>query len=170
MIVPIMFLLVALFYLLILMWYSIVDATYLLGTSDNVFAVLSSLIDIVDLSLLCVIILIIMWWIYEIFIQRLLVSSEDQNRADEILIHDIDELKQKLGKVIIVSLVVHIFKQLLVFEFTTSLDLLRVGIVILLLAGSLFLVEKMGSNSYTSNKIPLSRDAHPPLQDDVNTK
>lgn len=68
-------------------------------------------------------------------------------KADSILIHDIDELKQKLGKVIIISLVVHIFKQILIAELVTPMDLLIWSGAVLLLAGSLFLIEKLSTNT-----------------------
>lgn len=52
------------------------------------------------------------------------IDIHNQVKADSILIHDIDELKQKLGKVIIISLVVHIFKQILVVKLVEPMELL----------------------------------------------
>lgn len=65
--------------------------------------------------------------------------------AEKVLIHDIDELKTKLWKVIIISLIVHIFKQALIVHVDKTIDLILMSAVVLLLAISLYLIEKMWS-------------------------
>ncbi len=52
----------------------------------------------------------------------------------KLLVNDIDELKQKLGKVIVISLVVHVFKHMILFVVTDKFDLLAMGAVVLMLA------------------------------------
>jgi uncharacterized membrane protein YqhA len=69
----------------------------------------------------------------------------DHMNADKVLIHDIDELKQKLWKVIIVSLIVHVFKQALVAHVDTTIDLVLMASVVILLSVALYLTEKMWS-------------------------
>ena len=75
------------------------------------------------------------------------MNIHQQMKADQILIHDIDELKQKLGKVVIVSLVVHMFKQLLVADIQTSMDMMLTAVAVVALAVALFLMEKLGKSS-----------------------
>ncbi len=51
-----------------------------------------------------------------------------------MIIHDIDELKEKVTKVIIIMLIVSIFKQILSFEANNTLDVLYLAISTLTLA------------------------------------
>lgn len=121
---PIVFLVLALVYLIILMGERVIDATGNLLYQESPLEVLVYLIDIVDFTLIAVIILLIIRGVYELFIRPMSMDIHRKVKADGILIHDIDELKQKLGKVIIISLVVHIFKQILVAELIEPLELL----------------------------------------------
>lgn len=144
---PVVFLVIALVYLIILMGERLRDATGNLLYKNNPFEVLTYLIDIVDFTLIAVIILLILWWVYELFIRPMTIDVASQVNADRILIHDIDELKQKLWKVIIISWVVHIFKQVLVFHVERGIDLIYAWSTILLLALALFLIEKVWTSS-----------------------
>lgn len=148
MLIPIFFVLASLVYMIILMWARFWDAIELFPSIKSApFEVLSHLIDVIDFSLLCVIALIIVWWLYEIFLNRIEIQARDQLQADQVLIHDIDELKQKLGKVIVISLVVHVFKHMILFVVTDKFDLLAMGAVVLMLAWALYLLEKLHTNS-----------------------
>ena len=109
----------------------------------DAFDVLVYLIDIVDFTLIAVIILLITRGIYELFIRDMPIN--DHMNAEKVLIHDIDELKTKLGKVIIVSLIVHVFKQALIIHADQPIDLVMISVVVLLLAISLYLTEKMSA-------------------------
>ena len=146
---PIFFLMLALVYLVILMWERMWEATQSILTDHTPFETLVYLIDIVDFTLIAVIILIIIRWVYELFIRDMAVDVNQQVKADRVLIHDIDELKQKLGKVVIISLIVHVFKQALVAHVDTTIDLVYISIVVLLLAIALYLTEKMWSVAST---------------------
>lgn len=140
-------------YLIVLMWISFWDAVELFPTvKTNPFQILSRLVDVIDFSLLCVIWLIIVWGLYEIFLNRIEIHSRDQLQADQVLIHDIDELKQKLGKVIVISLVVHVFKHMILFTVHDKFDLVSMGFVVLMLAGALYLLEKV--NVHTPHPLP----------------
>lgn len=155
--IPIFFVSLSLIYMIVLMGMRFFEAVALFPEAqNNPFAVLSHLIDVVDFSLLCVIGLIIIWWLYEIFLNRLEIQSRDQLQADQVLIHDIDELKQKLGKVIVISLVVHIFKHMILFTVHDKFDLLAMWGVVFLLALSLYLLEKMSVHDILPAKPPYS--------------
>ncbi len=138
---PVVFLSLALFFLVILMAERMREATQVIIKDHDAFDVLVFLIDIVDFTLIAVIILLIIWWIYELFIRDMPVN--DHMNAEKVLIHDIDELKQKLWKVVIVSLIVHVFKQALVLHVDDAFDLVMLSTVVVLMALSLYLIEKM---------------------------
>jgi uncharacterized membrane protein YqhA len=166
MLFPIFFVLLTLIYMVVLIAVRFWDAVVLFDQAhSNPFMILSHLIDVIDFALLCVIALIIVWWLYEIFLNRLEIQSKDQVQADQLLIHDIDELKQKLGKVIVISLVVHIFKHMILFEVHGAIDLLIMGAVVLFLATALFLVERLGSHSALRKHIDACDDAMQHMKD-----
>ncbi len=151
---PIFFVCATLVYLIVLMGSRFWNAIQMFDTIwEQPFQILWLLIDVIDIALLCVIALIIIRWLYEIFLNRLAVQSKDQNQADQILIHDIDELKQKLGKVIIISLIVHVFKHMILFVVYDKRDLVAIAAAVPLLALWLYLVEKLGSSTNKKHKI-----------------
>ncbi len=98
------------------------------------FAFLGELISILDVILLGIIILIFSWWIYELFIDEIHIKKSQGSKAKLLIIHDIDELKEKVTKVIIIMLIVSIFKQILSFEANNTLDVLYLAISTLTLA------------------------------------
>jgi len=128
------------------------EATKIIVDDHDAFDVLAYLIDIVDFTLIAVIILLITRGIYELFIRDIPIN--DHMNAEKVLIHDIDELKTKLGKVIIVSLIVHVFKQALVIHADQPLDLVMISVIVLLLSISLFLTEMMSSTKHHKQHLP----------------
>ncbi len=97
-------------------------------------AFLGDLISILDIILLGIIILIFSWWIYELFIDEFQIKKHQGSKAKLLIIHNIDELKEKVTKVIIIMLIISIFKQILSFEATNTLDILYLAISTLTLA------------------------------------
>ena len=90
--------------------------------------ILSEIIMAIDLYLVAIVLLIFVFGIYELFIDEFV----DLN-LQVLKIASLDELKHKLGSVIIMVLVVDFFKRILHTDFTTPLDML-------LLAGAIFAV------------------------------
>ena len=90
--------------------------------------ILSEIITAIDLYLVAIVLLIFVFGIYELFIDEFV----DLN-LQVLKITSLEELKHKLGSVIIMVLVVDFFKRILHTDFTTPLDML-------LLAGAIFAV------------------------------
>ena len=90
--------------------------------------ILSEIITAIDLYLVAIVLLIFVFGIYELFIDEFV----DLN-LQVLKIASLDELKHKLGSVIIMVLIVDFFKRILRTDFTTPLDML-------LLAGAIFAV------------------------------
>ena len=109
--------------------YKIVEF-FLAPQSERAFYVdiLSEIITAIDLYLVAIVLLIFVFGIYELFIDEFV----DLN-LQVLKIASLDELKHKLGSVIIMVLVVDFFKRILHTDFTTPLDML-------LLAGAIFAV------------------------------
>ena len=78
------------------------------------------IIGAVDLYLIAVVMFIFSFGIYELFISD--IDEAEGNNGNKILaIHSLDELKDKIAKVIVMVLVVNFFQRVLHTDFTTPL-------------------------------------------------
>ena len=116
--------------ILIKFWH-LVEEIIRVGFTDKV---LSGVISILDVSLLAVIILIFAWWIYELFVSEIDVDDEHVNKAKSLIIRSIDELKEKIWKVIIILLIVWLFKQMILQIPQNRWDILILAWAILIMA------------------------------------
>ena len=103
--------------------------------------IVGGLIGAVDLYLMAVVMFIFGFGLYELFISEIDVAKD--TGASKILeIHSLDELKDKLGKVIVMVLVVNFFQRVLFTTYNGALDLVYFAISILALAISLYYLHK----------------------------
>ena len=107
--------------------------------------IVGGLIGAVDLYLMAVVMFIFGFGLYELFISEIDVAKD--TGASKILeIHSLDELKDKLGKVIVMVLVVNFFQRVLFTTYDGALDLVYFAISILALAISLYFLHKGGDH------------------------
>jgi uncharacterized membrane protein YqhA len=103
---------------------------------------ISGIIGAVDLYLIAVVLLIFAFGIYELFISEI-DDAEDSEVGSKILaIHNLDELKDKLGKVVVMVLIVSFFKKVIHMNFDTPLSMLYLAGSILALALALYFMHK----------------------------
>jgi uncharacterized membrane protein YqhA len=99
------------------------------------------LIGAIDLYLMAVVMFIFGFGLYELFISEIDVAKKEG--ASKILeIHSLDELKDKLGKVIVMVLVVNFFQRVLFTTYSGALDLVYFAVSILALAIALYFLHK----------------------------
>jgi uncharacterized membrane protein YqhA len=103
---------------------------------------IGTIIGAVDLYLIAVVLIIFAFGIYELFVSAI-DDAEDSEVGDKILaIHSLDELKSKLGNVIVMVLIVSFFKKVIHMHFDTPLDMLYLAGSIFALALSLYYMHK----------------------------
>ena len=103
--------------------------------------IVGGLIGAVDLYLMAVVMFIFGFGLYELFISEIDVAKNQE--ASKILeIHSLDELKDKLGKVIVMVLVVNFFQRVLFTEYDGALDLVYFALSVLALSISLYFLHK----------------------------
>lgn len=109
-----------------------IDITFF-GVEDKDFHVtaVSHIITAVDDFLLAIVMLIFALGIYELFISEIDVAREGKNSNKVLMISSLDDLKDRLGKVILMILIVAFFKNVLYVEFDDPLNILYMGIGIL---------------------------------------
>ncbi len=107
--------------------------------------IVGGLIGAVDLYLMAVVMFIFGFGLYELFISE--IDTAKNSGTSKILeIHSLDELKDKLGKVIVMVLVVNFFQRVLFTSYNGALDLVYFAISILALAISLYFLHKGGDH------------------------
>lgn len=103
------------------------------------------IIGAIDLYLIAVVLLIFSFGIYELFVSQIDVAV--QHSSSKILeIHSLDELKDKIAKVIIMVLVVKYFQMVLEMQFNGALEMLYLAVSILGLSLALYFLHKGGGH------------------------
>ena len=102
---------------------------------------LVEIIAAVDLYLISVVLLIFGFGIYELFISEIDVAR--RNSTITILeIKNLDELKNKIIKVIIMVLIVTFFERVLNMKYETPIEMLYFASSILILASGVYMINK----------------------------
>ena len=104
--------------------------------------IVGGLIGAVDLYLMAIVMFIFGFGLYELFISEIDVAKGGASRILEI--HSLDELKDKLAKVIVMVLVVSFFKRVLHTPYEGALEMLYFSMSILALSLGLYFMHKGG--------------------------
>jgi len=119
---------------------TIVDHAHPDGFHEDIVA---GIIGAVDLYLIAVVMFIFSFGIYELFISHI-DEAADHNQI--LSISSLDQLKDKIAKVIVMVLVVNFFQRVLHTNFTTPLEMLYFAAAITLLAIGLYFLGKVGKH------------------------
>lgn len=101
--------------------------------------IVAHVVEIVDGYLLAAIMLIFALGLYELFISRINIAEKSDLASRVLLIRSLDDLKDRLAKVVLLILVVKFFEYALHLDIKTPLDLLALAGGIILVAGSMYL-------------------------------
>jgi uncharacterized membrane protein YqhA len=107
--------------------------------------IVSGIIGAVDLYLIAVVMFIFSFGLYELFISDI-DQAEGKNGSKLLAIHNLDQLKDKIAKVIVMVLVVSFFQRVLHTQFTTPLEMLYFALSITALAVGLNFLSKVGKH------------------------
>ena len=105
--------------------------------------VVSGIIGAVDLYLIAVVMFIFSFGLYELFISDI-DAAEGKNGSKLLAIHSLDQLKDKIAKVIVMVLVVNFFQRVIHTNFTTPLEMMYFAGSITALAVGLYFLGKVG--------------------------
>ncbi|CAM2939403.1 YqhA family protein [Helicobacter burdigaliensis] len=101
---------------------------------------LNTIIMAIDLYLIAVVLLIFAFGLYELFICKIQIKDENSSKVLEI--HTLDQLKDKLAKVIVMALIVAFFSKVLNMGMKSTQDMLFFAISILALSVGLYFLHK----------------------------
>jgi uncharacterized protein (TIGR00645 family) len=149
-IVPVIFGIISVLFLFIL---GSLEIAMVLGEYKNVFIgnklsedavnkIMSGVIGGIDLYLIGIVLMIFSFGVYELFISKIDVARE----SDELQILEVrslDQLKDKILKVIVVVLVVSFFKRVMAIDVKSVTELLYLAVAILLISASGYLLRSI---------------------------
>jgi len=107
--------------------------------------VVGGIIGAVDLYLIGVVMLLFSFGLYELFISEIDAAKDEEGQQNKILaIHSLDQLKDKISKVIVMVLVVGFFQKVGHTQYNGALDMFYFALSITAVAVGLFFLGKVG--------------------------
>lgn len=107
-------------------------------------ATIGHVVEVVDGYLLATVLLIFSLGLYELFISKIDQAKESESSENVLLIRNLDDLKMRLAKVILMILIVKFFELVLAVSFKSPLDLLYLAAGIALIGVALYLSHSDG--------------------------
>lgn len=102
-------------------------------------ATVKHVVEIVDGFLLSTVLIIFSLGLYELFISKIDHASDSEHASNVLVVNNLDDLKNRLAKVIMMILVVKFFEFAIEMKFSTTMDLLQFSAGIALLGLALYL-------------------------------
>jgi len=106
--------------------------------------ILIGIIGAVDFYLIGLVLIIFSFGIYELFISEIDIARIEGGFGSILDIDNLDDLKNKIIKAIIMVLIVTFFKRSLSMEFTTSTDMLAMAVSICLIFVGVYFLSRHG--------------------------
>ena len=104
----------------------------------------ASAIASIDMFLIATFLLIFALGLYELFISKIDVAEKVPRSSKVLFITNLEDLKTKLGRVVIMVLIVTFFKQAIDMEYKTPLDILYLSAGALGIALALYFTHRGG--------------------------
>ncbi|HEU4648065.1 MAG TPA: YqhA family protein [Gemmatimonadales bacterium] len=101
--------------------------------------IVTHVVESVDGYLLAAIMLIFAFGLYELFVSRIDVAEGSAFAERLLLVRSLDDLKDRLAKIVVLILVVRFFEYAITLQVREALDLLWLALSIALVAGALVL-------------------------------
>jgi len=151
---------------LIVMYMATVDVVYLVKHvwhyADNGLAAearkvlhdetITHVVEVVDGYLLSTFMLIFSLGLYELFISDIDEAHGSRTSSKVLVINSLDDLKQRLAKVVLMIMIVNLFEKALKIPMTQPLDLLYLGGAIALIGVALYFTHASEAHSKDSGE------------------
>lgn len=115
----------------------------LVGEARKVFRAetVTHVVEVIDGYLLATVLLIFSLGLYELFISKIEQAEESETSSSVLAIHSLDDLKTRLGRVIIMILIVNFFEHAISMNFNGAIELLALAGGIALIGVTLYLTH-----------------------------
>lgn len=101
----------------------------------------SHIVEVVDGYLLATVMLIFSLGLYELFISDIDQAHGSKSSSKILIVNNLDDLKSRLAKVILMIMIVTLFEEALNMKMSTPLDLVYLGASIALISLALYLTH-----------------------------
>ena len=111
--------------------------------------IVGGIIGAVDLYLIGVVMIIFSFGLYELFISDIDPAKDENGTENQLLaVHSLDQLKDKISKVIVMVLVVGFFQKVGHTPFNGALELFYLALSITAVAVGLYFLSKVGHHDH----------------------
>ena len=147
-IIAVLFSLLASFGLFVVASYEIYEPVYELFVSgfhiskEEHEVLVGAIVGAIDLYLIATVLIIFSLGLYELFISKIDEAENDENSSKILAIHNLDDLKEKLAKVVLMVLIVTFFKYAIHIRYETPIQTLYLAAGVLMLALALYFSHK----------------------------
>lgn len=116
-------------------------AYYVGGSGEDIHdSVVTDIIIAVDIYLIAVVLLIFGLGIYKLFVSRI-EKAEDSDPAHPFNVQTLDQLKDKIARVVILAVIIEFFRAVVDIRFSSPLDAIYLALSVLALAAALYLMS-----------------------------
>ena len=143
----------------IVLWMSAVDLAVLAGDAISYTSaadrtdvrtdLISGVVKTIDSFLLAAILVLVAFGLYELFVSRLDPARDGPSSPRILLVLSIDDLKDRIAKLVVLILVIEFFQRSLQAELDQAEDLLKLAGAISLVAVALTVTSLMGKGGPT---------------------
>lgn len=148
----------------IVLWMSAVDLAVLAGDAISYTSaadrtdvrtdLISGVVKTIDSFLLAAILVLVAFGLYELFVSRLDPARDGRSSPRILLVLSIDELKDRIAKLVVLILVIEFFQRSLQAELDQADDLLKLAGAISLVAVALTVPSLVGKGGPTDQGGP----------------
>lgn len=107
--------------------------------------ILIGVIGAIDFYLIGLVLLIFSFGIYELFISEIDIARRGGSFGNILEVENLDDLKNKIIKVIIMVLIVSFFQRILSMEFTTAIEMLAMAVSIGVICVGVYFIGRQHS-------------------------
>lgn len=125
-------------------WHILVAVAGIAGHTLTHEEILIGIIGAVDFYLIGLVLIIFTFGIYELFISEIDIARVESGFGSILDIDNLDDLKNKIIKVIIMVLIVSFFQRILSMELATSLDMLAMAVSIGVICAGVYFLGRHG--------------------------
>ncbi|QIN81345.1 YqhA family protein [Rubrobacter tropicus] len=112
------------------------------GRNDLRADVITAIVKVLDGFLISAILIIVSLGLYELFVNRIDVARFSEASPRLLQVHDLDDLKERVARLILLVLLIEFFQRALRIPYETALDLLYLGLGILFVSAAIYLTTR----------------------------
>tara|TARA_R110002020_G_scaffold37471_6_gene113220 strand:+ start:144 stop:704 length:561 start_codon:yes stop_codon:yes gene_type:complete len=114
---------------------------YLLGGTQDIHdSLVPDIIIAVDIYLIAIVLLIFGIGVYRLFVSRI-DQAEESNLRHPFNVASLDQLKDKIARVVILAVIIEFFRAVVDIRFATPLEAIYLALSVLALAAALYLMS-----------------------------